>query len=49
MDCAKDIANENNCGAIELAAGFWCEQAHDFYEKYGFSRSAYFFCLELLK
>ena len=47
MDCVKQVALKNSCGAIELASGFWREQAHTFYQKYGFEKSAYFFCLEL--
>jgi len=49
MDCVKTIASENGCGAVELASGFKREQAHTFYEKYGFERTAYFFCLQLQK
>ena len=44
----KDFAIKNNCNAIELESGFKREKAHIFYEKYGFTKTAYTFALELL-
>lgn len=46
MDYIKTIAVKNNCKAMELNSGFHREKAHDFYEKYGFKKTAYTFALE---
>ncbi len=48
MDYIKNIAVKNNCKAIELESGFHRKKAHDFYENYGFKKTAFTFALELV-
>lgn len=47
MDYIKMIAVKNNCNAIELKSGFHRKKAHEFYENYGFGKTAYTFSLLL--
>lgn len=47
MDHAKQMAREKHCRAIILDSGFPREQAHRFYERYGFEKSCYGFELSL--
>lgn len=47
MDYIKTIAADNDCIAIQLESGFHREKAHTFYEKSGFTKTAYSFALEL--
>lgn len=47
MDFVKEYAIMQNCNAIELTSGVKREQTHNFYEKYGFARTAFCFALEL--
>ena len=47
MDHAKKLAEERKCNAIVLDSGLPREEAHRFYEKYGFTRCAYCFELKL--
>lgn len=45
MDHVKELATQRGCHAIVLDSGFPREDAHSFYEKYGFEKAAY--CFEL--
>lgn len=47
MDHAKELAEEKGCKALILDSGFPREDAHRFYEKYGFEKSCYGFELIL--
>lgn len=47
MDHAKQLAKDRGCNAIILDSGLPREDAHRFYEKYGFTRCAYCFELKL--
>ena len=47
MDHAKELAVQRGCNAMVLDSGFPREEAHRFYEKYGFERCAYCFELKL--
>jgi len=41
------IANERQCGKVELESAFHRKEAHAFYVKMGFSRRAYFFSKDI--
>ena len=47
VDHALQLARRERCKAVILDSGFPREQAHRFYEKYGFEKSCYGFELEL--
>ena len=47
MNHIETVAIENNCKAIELESGLRREQAHIFYENFGFKKTAYTFAIEL--
>ena len=47
MDSVKALAIQNQCKAIELDSALHREQAHSFYEKYGFIKRALAFTLDL--
>ena len=47
MDHVKDLAQRRNCRAIVLDSGIVREDAHRFYENYGFTKCAYCFELKL--
>lgn len=47
MDHARELAVSRNCKALILDSGFPREDAHRFYEKYGFEKSCYGFELLL--
>lgn len=47
MDHARKLAVENGCRGMVLDSGFPREQAHRFYEIYGFEKSCYGFDLLL--
>ena len=47
MDAVKILAVQTQCKAIELDSAFHREQTHLFYEKYGFTKRAFTFSLEL--
>lgn len=47
MDHAKELAQDKGCKALILDSGFPREDAHRFYEKYGFEKSCYGFELIL--
>lgn len=47
MDHAKELAEKKGCKALILDSGFPREDAHRFYEKYGFEKSCYGFELIL--
>lgn len=47
MDEAKRLAEQRDCKGVILDSGFPREEAHKFYERYGFDKSCYGFDLYL--
>jgi len=43
LDEIQETAGSRGCGKIELESAFHRREAHDFYEKMGFEKRAYFF------
>lgn len=48
LDHAKELAVQQGCRAIILDSGFPRQEAHRFYERYGFEKSCYGFELSLV-